>query len=509
MRTSRVLSLCSASAAAAVLLAAADGGAVVETPRAAAPAVAQPDAAATTVAAGQAQAVLARLVPYVGLPGVAASVGLTAAQVENGAARATAAAADLGLLGTLVGASAGDSAPALPSPINADSEGTQKVERDPFAAPGAPAVPADPSAPSVGLAHELAEATKDPVAARGVTTGPALAMPGLLEISGGQSRSESTADKAVSDVTIGSLSLGGGAVVLNGLHWTAAQVGKAPATAAFDLGGMVVNGQAMPLSGPAEMADAVTKANEALAPAGLALSVPGRTADASGGTVAPMVIQVRNPETLVGPSAQANEAVKPVLNELAKAIIAANPDAAAAQIVLNAATGAAGGRSGGRLELGGVSARFARVAVADQGSAGVLPAGPSVPSLPSLPAVGGMAPGSAGSAGAPGAPGQSASFGSPSGPGAALPGPGSYEAGAVPVEAGAAVPGPPGVTGEAAPTGSDGTATSTSIDPAAAAYVANPAGSDRGSASLALGLGLFAVLVLAVGDRIRIRRLTR
>ena len=173
MRTSRVVSLCSASAAAAVLLAAADGGAVVETPRAVAPvAPAQTEAVETTVAAGQAQAVLARLVPYVGLPGVAASVGLTAAQVENGAARATAAAADLGLLGTLVGASAGDSAPALPSPINADSEGTQKVERDPFAAPGAPAVPADPSAPSVGLAHELAEATKDPVAARGVTTGP-------------------------------------------------------------------------------------------------------------------------------------------------------------------------------------------------------------------------------------------------------------------------------------------------------------------------------------------------
>lgn len=500
MRASRLLALCSAGAAAAVLLAAADGGAVVETPRAAEAAPAE-----ATVANGQAQAVLARVVPYVGLPGVAASVGFTAAQVEGDAARASAAAADLGLLGTLAGASAGDNAPALPSPINADSEGNQRVERDPFAAPGAPAAAADPNAPGVGLAREIAEANKDPAAARGTTTGPSLRLPGVLEMSGGRSEARSTTERATSDVTIGSLSLGAGAVVLNGLHWTASQVGRAPATAAFDLGGMTVNGQAMPVAGPAEMADAVAKANEALAPAGLALSVPSRTADASGGTVAPLVIQVRNPESLVAPSAQASDVARPALAELTKAIVAANPDAAAAQIVLNAATGAAGGRSGGRLELGGVSARFARLAMADQGAGTLLPA--TAPTLP-LPAVGATTPG--GTAGTPGAPGGSATFGTPSATDAVggLPAAGTYVAAAdVPADpAGGAATAADGV----APAQSVlAAAPATGMNPAAASFRVPGADPDRRSTSVALALGLLAVLVLAAGDRIRMRRLTR
>ena len=74
---------------------------------------------------GQAQAVFARLVPYLGLPGVATSLGTTNAQVGSGTAQASAGAADFGLIGAIANANAGDGsgkAPAfaLPEPVSAD-----------------------------------------------------------------------------------------------------------------------------------------------------------------------------------------------------------------------------------------------------------------------------------------------------------------------------------------------------------------------------------------------------
>ena len=95
------------------------------------------------------------------------------------------------------------------------------------------------------------------------------------------------------------------------------------------------------------------------------MSAPLTSADATGGTVAPLVIQVRNPDPLVEPSRQVSAALTPVMTELMKAVLAANEDAAAAQIVTNALVGATGGRSGGRLELGGVNARASLVELGD------------------------------------------------------------------------------------------------------------------------------------------------
>jgi hypothetical protein len=119
----------------------------------------------------------------------------------------------------------------------------------------------------------------------------------------------------------------------------------------------------MPIDSPAQLATSLTQANQQLAPLGLVIDVPTQVADANGGTVAPLVIQVRNPEALVDPTNQASAALAPVMTQLMAAVIAANPSAAAAQIVANALVGGAGGRSGGRLEIGGVSARSALVAL--------------------------------------------------------------------------------------------------------------------------------------------------
>jgi hypothetical protein len=343
---------------------------------------------------GQAQAVLARVVPYVGLPGVTTSIGLVTAQVANGTAQSSAAMTDFGLLGTLAGGAASGQAPAgvpapdLPSPIGADSEGTTNVERDPFAAPGAPAAPATgASDPQAFAGHESASATKNPLSATGTVLGPSLKLPGVFSLAGARSTATSTKAGSLSEVTLGSLDLGDGQVVLSGLRWVAGQVGQKTATSGFSLGGLTVAGQSLPVDSPADLASSLAQANEQLAPLGLVLDAPTQVADASGGSVAPLVIQIRNPEALVDPTNQASAALAPVVTQLMTAVIAANPDAQAAQIVANALVGGAGGRSGGRLELGGVSARNALVpldagfdAVTDAITGGALPS--TVASIP-------------------------------------------------------------------------------------------------------------------------------
>lgn len=326
---------------------------------------------APTQTQSQSQAVIARLVPYVGLPGVTTSVGLVTSQVANGTAQASAAAADFGLVGTLAGGAAptGDvpGAPALelPSPISADSEGTTAVERDPFAAATGQAQPAPGSASVGSAAHESATAARNPLGATGTVVGPALNLPGVFEISAGRSSAASTAKGALSEVTLDSINLGGGQVVLSGLRWAANQSTSAAATSGFSLRGITLAGQALPVDTPAEFAASIAQANTALAPLGLNLDAPTNVADAGGGTVAPLVLQFRNPEALVEPSRQVSSALSPVVTELVNAAIAANPDAAAAQIVANAVVGATGGRSGARIELGGASARSSLVALDD------------------------------------------------------------------------------------------------------------------------------------------------
>lgn len=423
-----------------------------------------------TEAQGQSQAVLARLVPYVGIPGVAASVGLVTAQVANSSAQASAAAADFGLLGTLATVSAGGRTPEipgvpaldLPAPISADSEGTTSVERDPFAqyTGAAPATAADPTAPQGFAAHESANATKNPLGATGVVVGPALKVPGLIDISAGRSAATSTAKNSRSEVTLDQIDLGAGAVVLSGLRWTATQATEAKATAGFSLRGLRVNGQDLPVDSPAELAGSLTQVNAALAPLGLLLDAPTQVADANGATVAPLVIQFRNPESLVEPSRQVSGALAPVVSDLVTQLVAANPDAAAAQIVANAIVGGAGGRSGGRLELGGVSARSGLVLLDEV-----------------LDSVAGAAP-------------------TGSGPVSDAPAPTTTDS-VTRLDTGAGtLP-----TVELAPT-SPGAAGSQPLTQNAAALRA-PDDDNRGLAIAALAIGLALVLALALGDRLR------
>ena len=431
-------------------------------------AAAQVPGQAATQTQGQAQAVLAKIVPYVGLAGVTASIGLTTAQVAGPSAQASAATADFGLLGTLAGSSTGD-VPAipglppldLPDPANADSNGTTSADSDPIPVPGQDATKAPAAgAPSFSAAHQHASATPNPVLAEGVATGPGFTVPGLIAIVGGRSQAVSDATKSVSDVTIGSLSLGDGAVVLSDLRWTATQTATSVGTAEFSIGGLSVAGQALPVSGPDSLAAALTAANAVLTPLGLALSVPTRTNDKNGATVAPLVIQVRNPEAVADQTQKGTAAATPVLAPVLAALLKAIPGSEASALVVNALLGGVGGQSGGRLELGGVSARSGPLDLFDPGATDFPVPAVGLPAVPGAPV--------------PRLPINTSGYGIPA-------------AGAA---TGTAIPGVELQAG--------------GVDANAATFSRN-VGSPRHGAAVATVLALLAILALAAGDRIRAR----
>ena len=105
--------------------------------------------------------------------------------------------------------------------------------------------------------------------------------------------------------------------------------------------------------------------NDAVAPLGLRLEVPVSAGDAAGATVSSLVVQVRNPETVANLLASATQPAVPVLNSMLDTLLAAYPDAASSRLVVNALLAAGTTQGGGRLELGGASARIGNVEVAD------------------------------------------------------------------------------------------------------------------------------------------------
>ncbi|MGQ0844888.1 MAG: hypothetical protein ACT4QF_12200 [Sporichthyaceae bacterium] len=441
--------------------------------------VAKADAPSDNQVRGGAQAVAMRLIPYVGVPGFAGALGITTAQVDSGTAAASASVADLGLAGTLINSSASQDGQAppleLPEPISASSGRTEKVERYPFNPPGAPAPPQG----SPAGAHEIATATEKPLAALGSVTGPEIDVPGVLRVTGGLSRSAADPTRAIGEVTLGQLALGDNVVVLSGMRWSALKVPGKAAVQSFSLGSMTIAGQAMPVETGEELAASFAAANKALEPTGLSIGVPAVVGNANEAAVAPLVLQLRSPESLVDPSAQVGTVTKPLLLGVAKAVLDSYPDAAAAGIVVNALVGASSGRSGGRLELGGVSARSDLLPAVDVGSA--IPSVPT-PSVPAVPPVSAVPP---------------VPSGTP----------------ILPEEIDAPVPAAdcsdgatePGVTQDCTPLGSidmRGAATGPQTLGAAPASQSDDLGG-RTRAALALGIGLALLLALAVAERMR------
>ena len=451
---------------------------------------------AETLRSGLARAQLARVVPYVGIPSVGAGIGVAQAEVQGGSAHASAGVADFGMMSMILGAVAGKApvpVPELPGPITADDREHPDVQRNPLAPPSeVPATPAAP-APIPAAAWEEAHASKAPES-RALVRGPELGVPGVLTFTAGESAAKADGGVSSSTVTVQRLVLGGSSgapeIVLSNLVWTARHAMGEPGTATFSIGGVSVAGQALPLPSAAAPADVLKTLNDTLAPVGLRLDVPVSTADAAGAAVSSLVIQVRNPEPVANLLGQASQPATPVLNQILDALFAAAPDAAASRLVVNALLAAGTTRGGGRLELGGASARIGNIEVADL----TPPAPPPLPSEPvELPAAFTPPPVAPEPVTAPEpVPAPTTDFAAGSGYGDSS----SYESSAPP----AAPPAPSG----AARTSDAAAAPDGSTVAARPVAVTAPGGA---SAPLVLGAALLAIAILALGDKLRLRRL--
>lgn len=479
---------------------------------------------AETLRSGLARAQVAKIVPYVGIPSVGAGVGVAQAEVSGGSAHASAGVADFGMMSMILGAVASKAPvplPELPGPITADDRDHPDVERNPLAPPSDVPAPPEPPAPPAatkpasapvlgGLAGsvapaetttttaapavpaapapawEEAHASKAP-ASRARVRGPEVGVPGVLTFTGGESSAAADGGVTSSTINLGRLVLGGAGgapeVVLSNLVWTARQEMGKPGTASFAIGSVTVAGQALPIPAGVAPADVLKTVNEALVPVGLRLEVPVAAADAAGANVSSLVVQVRNPETVATLVGQATQPAVPVLNQMLDTLLAAAPDAAASRLVVNALLATGTTRGGGRLELGGAAARIGNVEVAD------LPAGtpPPMEAVEAPPAFALPAPAEA--AAPPASPATDSAFGY-----------GDRSSGyrsSLPVAAPIA---PSGVartpTPAAAPDGS-----TVAARPVAATA---PGGA---SAPLVLGAALLAIAILALGDKLRLRRL--
>lgn len=465
----------------------------------AATAIAAHPGQAGTLRTGLARAQLARVVPYVGIPSVGAGIGVAQAEVQGGSAHASAGVADFGMMSMILDAVASKAPvplPALPGPINADDRDRPDVERNPLAPPGeVPAAPGAP-APVPAAAWEEAHASKAP-ASRARVRGPEIGVPGVLTFTAGESAAAADGGVSSSTVTLDRLVLGGSSgapeVVLSGLVWTARQAMGEPGTASFTISSVSVAGQVLPIPAAASPADVLKTLNDTLTPLGLRLEVPVSTADAAGAAVSSLVIQVRNPEPVANLVGQVTQPAVPVLNQMLDSLLAAAPDAAAARLVVNALLATGTTRGGGRLELGGASARIGNTEVADL-------APPAPPELPAdaveLPAASTPpAPVEAPPPVAPAPPPPATDFAAGSGygdsnyPGGSGVSPGNDRS--LPVVA------PPAPSD--APAAPDGSTV-------AARPVATTAPGGA-SAPLVLGAALLAIAVLALSDKLRLRRL--
>jgi len=275
--------------------------------------------------------------------------------------------------------------------------------------------------------------------------------------------------------TVDRLSLGGGQVVLKGMRWEAVYQ-TAPAEEAvgtFTIDGIEVGGQKLPIPEENPLAP-LAQANAALQPLGFKIDPPEVRTESGIQFVGPLrvgIVPGEARESVVGP---VFNGVQPVRESLFDAIIEADCSNASYITVLDIVLGSVSGAGSLSLELGGVTATSADIALTS--FLGGLPGAPSLSPLP--PASSGARGGSAGTTGrAPSLAGGAA------GTGTVAPG-------------GDAVAGGGATGGEAA-------------DEQAIADV-EPISGSRGGALAGVGLGGLALLaVLAAADRAKMRKAQR
>lgn len=422
---------------------------------------------------GSAIALVYKVNPIFGNLSFGITVGESVAGHQNTGAQAQSKAVNLGVIGvTLAGEGCKGADPTLPSdkqpqPVLASSD-------DPAAAKGVKG--------SLGGAISMfAKASTQPLANATTELGPLGDATGLL-ISGGRSDATSGVLKpgvrearAVTDIA--KISLFGGLITLNGLHWEAVQTtgGTTTNSGTFTLGSINLLGSLIPL--PRDGLDQVATLNDVLNSLGLTITLPKTRVEQGIVFVDPLKIGIVPSlardniiATLLGRLQGARELLVDALNQLGcnGAVNVAGNNISTLITVLDLALADVSGAGSLTVELGGVQATTAEIA----GFTGL-------GQLPSVPDLGGTG-------------------------GTDLPDLGSgtdgTDLGSIPVDVGG--------TGGTAPDGT-GTGTATGSGTGATKPVADVHGKRGGALATVGGVGLVLLLATAEGDRRKMRRAQR
>jgi hypothetical protein len=346
--------------------------------------------------------------------GIGVGLGQTRSRFAGAQGNAEADSVDLGLLNTLskapvaCGYAVSQLFPegSMPSGLVVSSGGGPAEQRTASVGQGTP----------VELGSQYAAAAPNSTGAATVD-GAKIDLQGLVTAIGGTASSTAklTPNKqraASAESGMGSLTLAGGAVVLEGMHWTASHRtgAEADSAAGFTIGSMQINGQYYPTSG-ADLQTSLDQANTALAATGISLHAPQVTKSAGGISVSPLRLTLSTTKEMRQILGPALEAIQPIRSQLLTFVapFGASPDCGLAKglgfgyLVADLALVVLGDNGGIYFNIGGanagpVFATYSNPFGSGYGLINILPGGllpgtPATPDLGAAPGTGPLVPG--------------------------------------------------------------------------------------------------------------------
>ncbi|HEY3844832.1 MAG TPA: choice-of-anchor P family protein [Acidimicrobiales bacterium] len=219
-----------------------------------------------------------------------------------------------------------------------------------------------PKGSGSGAGVESATATEQP-SGSSTTTLAGETLAGLISFSGATSSAHASTSNgtrfanATSDIA--SLSLLGGKVVLDGLHWAATQTSGASntSTASFSISGLTVAGLTIPISTNA-LTTVLTIVNTALSPLGLQVDWPQQTTQSDGTVViSPLTVGIDNNtlgQEIIGANLSKAETVR---DKLQQQLLSFNCNLATELTVSDIGLGPLAGGGNVNVQLGGAQAQ--------------------------------------------------------------------------------------------------------------------------------------------------------
>lgn len=298
---------------------------------------------------GQVESQLLRVGPSAGRLSFAPRFGLGFANYQNSVARAESRVADYAALDDSVPPELQEGAPSLRT--DSTEEGAEKG-----------VVRTTPDGSPLGATRQEVRANEQPFSEAVFVLGDAGA-PGVVELRGGRAVSrtgivDGKTREAAATVSYGRISLGGGAVVLQGATWAVLQRTGADeqAEGTFRVEGITIGGQALtpPEGGPTP--EQWQQLNDGLAPLGLRLDPPAVEIDQGIVSITPLGIRVFANQVGRTAGPPLLEGLQPVRDPVAGGIIEQEPEAGSLFTVGDLVLGAVAGSGAIDVQLGGATA---------------------------------------------------------------------------------------------------------------------------------------------------------